>query len=277
MAPSAKLGFNGEAHEPETRWQLLGNGYRAYNPVLMRFHSPDPFSPFAIGGRNAYTYCHGDPVNSTDPSGRFAIPLMLGLTGIVGGAVPLITSSQPESGGDEGGISPWMIGAIVVGVAALGIGVLGAGRHVAQGNSQGIKPLLPEGFRLKPKASRSGSRPKPLGHVNSNELPPPFEDTAKAVKAGGGFNFPNHDGEVFHNVDGVLPSQPHGYYRSYTMQYRRVIKQEPGNRGTMRLIAGGNNPVDPDIWYYSEYHYRDLKQVHWRLRNGEYGNKPGHF
>lgn len=115
---------------------------RAYNLTLMRFHSPDSFSPFAIGGRNAYLYCHGDPINSTDPSGRFAIPLMLGLTGIVGGAVPLITSSQPGSGGDDGGISPWMIGMIVVGVAALGVGVLGAGRYAAQGNSQGIKPLL---------------------------------------------------------------------------------------------------------------------------------------
>ncbi|KPZ24850.1 Uncharacterized protein ALO40_05063, partial [Pseudomonas syringae pv. viburni] len=34
--PSGRLGFNGELHEPLTEWQLLGNGYRAYNPVLMR-------------------------------------------------------------------------------------------------------------------------------------------------------------------------------------------------------------------------------------------------
>ncbi|EGH35731.1 hypothetical protein PSYJA_44541, partial [Pseudomonas syringae pv. japonica str. M301072] len=33
---------------------LLGNGYRAFNPVLMRFNSPDSLSPFGEGGVNAY-------------------------------------------------------------------------------------------------------------------------------------------------------------------------------------------------------------------------------
>jgi hypothetical protein len=49
---------------------LLGNGYRAYNPTLMRFHSPDSWSPFGGGGLNAYTYCVGDPVNFSDPTGH---------------------------------------------------------------------------------------------------------------------------------------------------------------------------------------------------------------
>ncbi|MEE5149719.1 RHS repeat-associated core domain-containing protein [Pseudomonas alliivorans] len=63
-------GFNGEYGEPGTDWQLLGNGYRAYNPVLMKFHSPDSLSPFEEGGVNAYAYCEGDPVNGVDPSGH---------------------------------------------------------------------------------------------------------------------------------------------------------------------------------------------------------------
>ncbi|WP_295474926.1 RHS repeat-associated core domain-containing protein [uncultured Pseudomonas sp.] len=63
-------GFNGELHEPGLAWQLLGHGYRAYNPALMRFHSPDNRSPFAEGGLNAYAYCRGDPLNRTDPSGH---------------------------------------------------------------------------------------------------------------------------------------------------------------------------------------------------------------
>ncbi|WP_449126261.1 RHS repeat domain-containing protein [Pseudomonas viridiflava] len=63
-------GFNGEYGEPGTDWQLLGNGYRAYNPVLMKFHSPDSLSPFDEGGVNAYAYCEGDPVNGVDPSGH---------------------------------------------------------------------------------------------------------------------------------------------------------------------------------------------------------------
>lgn len=57
------LGFNGELREVQLRGYLLGNGYRAYNLILMRFHSPDSWSPFGRGGLNAYTYCVGDPVN----------------------------------------------------------------------------------------------------------------------------------------------------------------------------------------------------------------------
>ncbi|MBA6111634.1 RHS repeat-associated core domain-containing protein [Pseudomonas asiatica] len=49
---------------------LLGNGYRAFNPVLMCFQSPDSQSPFAAGGLNCYAYCAGDPVNFSDPSGH---------------------------------------------------------------------------------------------------------------------------------------------------------------------------------------------------------------
>jgi RHS repeat-associated protein len=64
------LGFNGELHEAHIGWYLLGNGYRAYNPVLMRFHSPDSLSPFGKGGLNAYMYCVGDPVNASDPTGH---------------------------------------------------------------------------------------------------------------------------------------------------------------------------------------------------------------
>ncbi|MFD2644026.1 RHS repeat-associated core domain-containing protein [Pseudomonas japonica] len=63
-------GFNGQWREPETGWYLLGNGYRAYNPVLMRFNSADSLSPFGRGGLNAYGYCLGDPVNRLDPDGH---------------------------------------------------------------------------------------------------------------------------------------------------------------------------------------------------------------
>jgi RHS repeat-associated protein len=65
------LGFNGERLDPVTGCYLLGNGYRAFNPVLMRFNSPDSWSPFGRGGLNAYAYCVGDPVNLYDPTGHF--------------------------------------------------------------------------------------------------------------------------------------------------------------------------------------------------------------
>ncbi len=50
------LGFNGERTDPVTGHYLLGNGYRAINPVLMRFNSPDSWSPFGEAGLNVYAY-----------------------------------------------------------------------------------------------------------------------------------------------------------------------------------------------------------------------------
>ena len=67
------LGFNGERREPVTGHYFLGSGYRAFNPVLMRFNSPDSWSPFGDGGLNSYAYCLGDPVNRRDPSGHAAL------------------------------------------------------------------------------------------------------------------------------------------------------------------------------------------------------------
>jgi len=63
------IGFNGEARDNVVGCDLLGNGRRAYSPVLMRFLSPDIMSPFEEGGLNAYMYCEGDPINYSDPSG----------------------------------------------------------------------------------------------------------------------------------------------------------------------------------------------------------------
>ena len=90
------LGFNGEAHDPLTGHYLLGNGHRAYNPVLMRFNSPDTLSPFGAGGLNPYCYCLGDPVNRVDPNGQFSFaliaPVVLSVIGLGGTAVGAIPS-----------------------------------------------------------------------------------------------------------------------------------------------------------------------------------------
>ncbi|KAB0497959.1 RHS repeat-associated core domain-containing protein [Pseudomonas vancouverensis] len=65
------LGFNGEQADSFTGFYLLGNGYRAFNPVLKRFNSPDNMSPFGAGGINSYAYCSGDPVNRYDDNGHW--------------------------------------------------------------------------------------------------------------------------------------------------------------------------------------------------------------
>ncbi|MFA7892653.1 RHS repeat-associated core domain-containing protein [Pseudomonas putida] len=69
--PIIPLGFKSERPSPETDHYLLGMGYRAYNPELMRFNSPDSASPFARGGVNSYAFTSNDPVNRYDPTGHF--------------------------------------------------------------------------------------------------------------------------------------------------------------------------------------------------------------
>ena len=66
----SRCGFNGEQPDPLTGHYHLGNGYRQYNPVLMRFTSPDSWSPFGEGGLNAYGYCEGEPVLRVDRNGH---------------------------------------------------------------------------------------------------------------------------------------------------------------------------------------------------------------
>lgn len=102
-----KPGYNGERFDAISRSYHLGNGYRIYQPSLMRFTSPDSLSPFSAGGINPYAYCAGDPINGSDPSGHFNWALFGEIIGgvaavasIVGGlvgaafALPALTAAE---------------------------------------------------------------------------------------------------------------------------------------------------------------------------------------
>jgi RHS repeat-associated protein len=94
------LGFNGERPDLVTGCYLLGNGYRAFNPVLMRFNSPDSWSPFGEGGLNGYAYCVGDPVNRHDPSGHTWkwLKNVLRLTGLMRKKTPVVGLRSNRAG-----------------------------------------------------------------------------------------------------------------------------------------------------------------------------------
>jgi RHS repeat-associated protein len=103
-------GFNGEQLDPVTGLYLLGNGYRAYSPTLMRFLAPDSMSPFGGGGLNAYAYCLGDPVNRVDPTGHISWETVLGIgLGVLG----IIASGLMSSVA-----TPWVMVAFWLGVAS---------------------------------------------------------------------------------------------------------------------------------------------------------------
>ncbi|WP_412460889.1 RHS repeat domain-containing protein [Pseudomonas sp. SC11] len=61
-------GWNGELYDEVSGVYHLGE--RQYSPTLMRFTTPDSWSPFDSGGYNAYAYL--DPINCPDPDGHIS-------------------------------------------------------------------------------------------------------------------------------------------------------------------------------------------------------------
>ncbi|MER7702562.1 RHS repeat-associated core domain-containing protein [Kitasatospora sp. NPDC097605] len=115
-------GFTGQPADPGTGVYHLGNGTRVYNPVTLRFNSPDTLSPFGAGGINPYAYCEGDPVNRIDPSGHLSWQAWLGIgLGIAGLALAAVTGGMAivAAGGVLAALSAASATTLVVG--ALGV------------------------------------------------------------------------------------------------------------------------------------------------------------
>ncbi|WP_052300797.1 RHS repeat-associated core domain-containing protein [Rahnella aceris] len=132
-------GFNGERPDPVSGSYHLGNGYRAYNPVLRRFNCPDSLSPFGAGGINPYAYCAGDPVNHTDPTGHIS---WQGIAGIAGGVIGLGLSiftagaAIAAAGGIAAAMSSSSTTALIVG----GLGVAADATAIASGATEDVNP-----------------------------------------------------------------------------------------------------------------------------------------
>ncbi len=93
----ALLAFAGEPKASLLRGYLLGNGRRVHDTGLMRFHSPDAFSPFGRGGLNAYAYCKGDPVNNVDRDGHSPTRIVSQGAGLVWGTVGMLSALNKAS------------------------------------------------------------------------------------------------------------------------------------------------------------------------------------
>ncbi|TKD08517.1 hypothetical protein E8A74_14575 [Polyangium fumosum] len=109
------IGFNGESVDPVTGWYFLGNGYRVDNPTLMRFHSPDGWSPFGQGGVNPYVYSAGDP------TGHLSLKAWLNIgLAVIGIAVGIVTL------GAGAAVSAAAIAATTLGMASSAVSIAGA-------------------------------------------------------------------------------------------------------------------------------------------------------
>ncbi|WP_457373825.1 RHS repeat-associated core domain-containing protein [Pseudomonas sp. TE12234] len=124
------MGFNGERPDPLTGHYLLGNGYRAFNPVLMRFNSPDSLSPFGKGGLNTYAYCLGDPANKNDPTGHFSAAINKMLSTWLHRARDRISVSFARSLGSSSSVQP-----------ASNLNALGSSHPIANQTTLAPEPL----------------------------------------------------------------------------------------------------------------------------------------
>lgn len=90
-----------------------------------------------------------------------------------------------------------------------------------------------------------------LALVRLADLPSQARRTVALIDAGGPFPYAK-DGATFNNFEGVLPKQPRGYYREYTVP-------TPGerDRGARRIVTGDR---DRELFYTAD-HYETFARV----------------
>jgi len=86
-------------------------------------------------------------------------------------------------------------------------------------------------------------------------LPQEARHTEQLIRSGGPFPHAK-DGAVFGNRERMLPRQPRGFYREYTVK-------TPGSRdrGARRIVCGGQDARAPQACYYSADHYSTFKRI----------------
>ena len=82
-------------------------------------------------------------------------------------------------------------------------------------------------------------------------LPPEAHAVLDAIADGGPYEY-RQDGGVFQNREGLLPRQPRGYYREFTVETPRSP-----DRGARRIVTGGDPPVE---YFYTDDHYRSFRR-----------------
>ncbi len=93
-----------------------------------------------------------------------------------------------------------------------------------------------------------------VGTIAAQQLPNEARNTLDLIGTGGPFPY-DKDGSRFGNYERILPQQPRGYYREYT-----VKNSKSRNRGARRIVCGGDQRAANDC-YYTEDHYNSFKRI----------------
>ncbi|HWO51048.1 MAG TPA: ribonuclease domain-containing protein [Ornithinibacter sp.] len=159
--------------------------------------------------------------SATSPLVLAAVAVLL--VGLVVVVFALTRSADPT--GDEGSGSPAAVPSVSSGT-------------VAPPGSDGSTPS----GRSTPDSS--------LTRVAESALPDEAVTTLALIRAGGPFPY-EEDGGTFGNRERILPRQPSGYYREYT-----VSTPGESDRGPRRIVGG----ADGDL-YWTTDHYASFRQI----------------
>lgn len=89
-----------------------------------------------------------------------------------------------------------------------------------------------------------------LPTISVDELPDEALDTLDLIATDGPFPY-DRDGITFQNREGLLPDEPRGYYREFTVR-------TPGERtrGARRIVTGEGGEA-----YYTDDHYDSFREI----------------
>ena len=88
-------------------------------------------------------------------------------------------------------------------------------------------------------------------HTALSSLPAEATTTYNLIQKGGPFPYPQNDGVVFTNREGILPSCSSSYYHEYT-----VPTPGSSNRGTRRIVTGSGGE-----YFYTGDHYATFQVI----------------
>ncbi len=129
----------------------------------------------------------------------------------------------------------WFVGAVLAGVSACLPTEALARHHAAE--------------------SQASVNSTALSSVHLSSLPRQAQDVYGRILAGGPFRYAK-DGIVFANRERILPRQPRGFYREYTVP----IPGE-GDRGPRRIVCGGKDLRMPETCFYTSDHYQSFRTI----------------
>jgi RHS repeat-associated protein len=238
---------------------LLHLNARAYDPLFARFVSPDWLDPIERGvGTNRYAYAGNDPVNLRDPSGNAverdtdrdtnqeARDRLSRLEETSKSKEVLGEAADEDFAAYRNPRHDFLWGTKIPCACGGGFsfGGGGGGRSAAPG-SKGKSSNQPSVGANTAKSPTVSTVPQADAKTIQSVQP-----TLDRIAAGQ--KHPHRrDGSVHENREGLLPNQPHGYYREYV----HSTNNNP-NPGVERVITGKNGEV-----YYTRDHYKTFERI----------------